>query len=101
MWDNSLQDADLPEAVRSWNEEYAYPKLVISGGHQIMETFEKMYGDQLPVVKGDYTEYCTDNMGVAARENVMNRNTKERLLQAETLWTLLRPGKPAPGMSRH
>ena len=96
MWDNSLQDADLPEAVRSWNEEYAYPKLVISGGHQIMETFEKMYGDKLPVVKGDYTEYWTDNMGVAAKENRMNRNAKERLLQAETVWTLLRPGKPAP-----
>jgi hypothetical protein len=35
-------------------------------------------------------------MGVAARENVKNRNAKERLLQAETVWTLLRPGKPAP-----
>lgn len=96
MWDNSLQDADLPEAVRSWNEDYAFPKLIISGGHQIMETYEKMYGSVLPVVKGDYTEYWTDNMGVAARENVKNRNAKERLLQAETVWTLLRPGKPAP-----
>ena len=96
MWDNSLQDADLPEAVRSWNEEYAYPKLVISGGHQIMETYEKMYGDKLPVVKGDYTEYWTDNMGVAARENRMNRNSKERLLQAETVWTLLTTRKACP-----
>jgi alpha-mannosidase len=96
MWDNALLDADLPNAVSSWNKEYAYPRLIISGAHNIMKAFEEKYGDKLPEVKGDYTEYWTDNMGVAARENKMNRNAKERLLQAETAWTMLRPGKPAP-----
>jgi len=96
MWDNAPLDADLPEAVNSWNKEYAYPRLVISGAHEIMQTIENLYGDQLPVVKGDYTEYWTDNMGVAARENKMNRNAKERLLQAETVWSMLHPLKPSP-----
>jgi hypothetical protein len=36
-----LQDADLPEAVRSWNEDYAFPKLIISGGHQIMRHMKR------------------------------------------------------------
>ena len=94
LWDNSLQDADIPEAVRAWNEKYAYPHIIISGGHEIMEMIEKKYGDRLPVVKGDYTEYWTDGAGTAARLSAMNRNAKEKLTQAEILRTMLNPGQP-------
>jgi len=96
LWDNTVIDADLPDAVASWNKEYAYPHLQIAGAREIVQTFEKKYGDQLPVVKGDYTEYWSDNMGVAAKETKMNANAKERLLQAETIRSMLNPGRPAP-----
>lgn len=96
LWDNCPLDADIPDAVRKWNEQYAYPHLIIAGGHEIMEMIEKKYGNQLPEVKGDYTEYWTDGLGTAAGLTALNRNSKERLTQAETLWTMLRPGKPSP-----
>jgi hypothetical protein len=96
MWDNALLDADLPDAVRSWNKEYAYPHLVISSAHNIMQTIERRYGDRLPVVRGDFSEYWTDGLGTAARQTRMCLNARERLVQAETVWPMLRPGKPAP-----
>ena len=96
LWDNCPLDADIPDAVKAWNTTHAWPKIIIAGGHEIMATIEKDYGDQLPVVKGDYTEYWTDGLGTAAGLTAMNRNSKERLIQAEKLWTMLRPGKPAP-----
>jgi len=96
LWDNCPLDADIPDAVKAWNEQYAYPHLVIAGGHEIMSMIETKYGDQLPIVKGDFTEYWTDGLGTAARLTAGNRNAKEKLTQAETLWTMLRPGKPAP-----
>ncbi|NLR77124.1 glycoside hydrolase family 38 C-terminal domain-containing protein [Chitinophaga eiseniae] len=96
MADNTPVDADLPDAVKSWNEDYAFPHLVISGGTEIMQAFEKKYGDQLPVLSGDFTEYWTDGLGSAAKQTSMNRATKEKLIQDETLWTMLHPGKPAP-----
>ena len=96
LWDNCPMDADIPLAVKNWNETYAYPHIVIAGGTEIMQMIEKNYGDRLPVVKGDFTEYWTDGLGTAARLTAINRNAKERLVQAETLWTMLRPGKPAP-----
>jgi hypothetical protein len=99
LWDNCPLDADIPDAVRKWNEKYAYPHIKISGGHEIMEMIENKYGDKLPVVKGDYTEYWTDGLGTAAALSAMNRNAKERLTQAETLWTMLRPGEGAPRAS--
>lgn len=96
MWDNALLDADLPDAVRSWNEDYAYPHLEIASAHTIMSAFEKAYGPSFPVVHGDFTEYWTDGFGTVARETRVARNARDRLIQAETLWPMLRPGKPAP-----
>jgi len=96
LWDNCPIDADIPDAVKAWNEEYAYPHLVIAGGSEIMQMIEKKYGDQLPVVKGDFSEYWTDGLGTAARLTSINRNAKEKLVQAETLWTMLHPGSSVP-----
>ncbi len=96
LWDNCPLDADIPEAVKAWNEEHAYPRIIIAGGHEIMRAIEQECGDKLPVVTGDFTEYWTDGLGSAARLIALNRNAKEKLAQAETLWTMLRPGKPAP-----
>ncbi|NEW83582.1 MAG: glycosyl hydrolase [Mariniphaga sp.] len=96
LWDNCPLDADIPDAVKVWNAEYAYPHLIIAYGSEIMQMIEKDYGPKLPVVRGDFTEYWTDGLGTAANLIAINRNSKERLIQAETLWTMLRPGKPAP-----
>lgn len=96
LWDNNPLDADIPDAVKKWNETHAYPQIIISGGHQIMEMIDKKYGDKLPVIKGDYTEFWTDGLGTAAKFAAMNRNSKEILTQSETLWSMLRPAKSAP-----
>ena len=96
MADNTPIDADLPDAVKSWNEDYAFPHLIIASATDIMRTFETKYGNQLPVLKGDFTEYWTDGLGTAAKQTGMNRSSKERLIQAETLWSMLNPGKAAP-----
>jgi alpha-mannosidase len=96
LWDNTPLDADLPDAVKDWNNKYAFPHLVISGADGIMKMIETKYGDKLPVVKGDFTEYWTDGLGTASGLIAINRNAKERLTQAETLWTMLHPGQKAP-----
>jgi alpha-mannosidase len=96
LWDNCPLDADLSDAVREWNAKYAFPHLVIAGAGEIMEMIEKGYGDRLPVVEGDFTEYWTDGLGTAAGLIAKNRSAKETLVQAEILWTMLHPGKAAP-----
>ncbi len=96
LWDNTPIDADLPDAVKAWNSEYAFPHLVIAGADQIMQMIETKYGSQLPSVKGDFTEYWTDGLGTAAGLTAINRNAKERLVQAEILRTMLRPNQSMP-----
>ena len=96
MADNTPIDADLPDAVKSWNEEYAFPHLVIASSTDIMSAFEKKYGDVIPSFRGDFTEYWTDGLGSAARETSMNRKSKERLIQTDVLWSMLHPREKAP-----
>lgn len=97
MADNTPIDADLPEAVKSWNKEFAYPRLKIVSATEIMREFDERYGDQIPTYKGDFTEFWTDGgAGTAAKQTAQNRASKERLEQAETLWTILKTGEPAP-----
>jgi alpha-mannosidase len=96
MADNTPIDADLPEAVKSWNKEYAFPRLIIAGSTDIMSAFEKKYGDIIPSFRGDFTEYWTDGLGSAAKETSMNRQSKERLIQSDILWSMLHPGEKAP-----
>jgi len=97
LWDNNPVDADIPDAVRAWNEKYAYPHIKISGGREIMKMIEERYGDILPEISGDYTEYWTDGLGTAADMTAMNRRSKERMIQVETVAALLADrGVPAP-----
>lgn len=67
MADNTPIDVDLPDAVKSWNEEYAFPHVKICTATEMMQAFEK-YADQLPTLQGDYTEYWTDGLGSSAEK---------------------------------
>lgn len=96
MADNCLIDADLPEAVRLWNEKYAYPKLIISGSDEVLKACEEKFASIIPEVKGDYTEYWTDGLGSDAKRVGLNRYAKERLVQTETLWPMLYRNQKAP-----
>ncbi len=88
--DNGPPDPELPEFIKEWNEKYEWPKLRIATTKELFEDFERQYGRQLPVLRGDFTPYWEDGAGSSARETAMNRNTVDKLVQAETLWSLFR-----------
>ena len=87
--DNAEPDAELPEAIRSWNAKYAWPRFVISSTSTAFSDFEKQHGHQLPEYSGDLTPYWEDGAGSSALETAMNRNTADRLVQAEALFAML------------
>ncbi len=89
--DNGPPDPGLSDFLRAWNEHYASPRLVLTTAHAMFADLERRYGDSIPVVRGDFTPYWEDGAASSARETAVNRAAAERLVQAETLWTLLRP----------
>lgn len=91
--DNGPPDASLSDVVKDWNAKHAYPKMVIATAGEMFHEFEKRYGDKLPVVSGDFTPYWENGACSSARETAVNRTAAERLVQAETLFAMLAPGR--------
>jgi alpha-mannosidase len=91
--DNAVPDPAICEFVKDWNTKYTWPKFIISSTSEAFSAFEKKYGTQIPSVSGDWTPYWEDGAGSSALETGTNRNTAERLSQAEVLWALQDPAK--------
>lgn len=89
--DNSGPDASLPDWVAAWNADHEFPKVIIATTAEFFERFESRYGKDVPTARGDFTPYWEDGAASSAFETAMNRASAERLIQAETLWALLRP----------
>lgn len=89
LGDNGGPDTDMPEFVREWNETHLAPKLRIATTSEMFSTFERRYGESLPTHRGDFTPYWEDGAASSALETGVNRNTAERLVQAQTLWAML------------
>ncbi len=94
--DNGPPDPSLADVVRSWNEKYASPRIVIATASEMFAEFERRHGAAVPVVRGDFTGYWEDGAASTARETAMSRAAASRLVQAEALWSILgRGGFPA------
>ncbi len=89
--DNGPVDPSLIQTVKSWNQRYSTPKLVISTVTEAFGVFEEKYGRDLPSYSGDLTGYWEDGAYSSARETAMNRQNASRLEQAEVLGALMKP----------
>lgn len=86
--DNGPPDADMPDIIKKWNEQYEYPKFHIGTTEELFTRFEQTYGDRLPTFKGDFTPYWEDGAASTAEELSLNRYNAERLNQLEVLWLI-------------
>lgn len=91
--DNGPTDPALPDAVKAWNEEFITPKIVIATAEQMFAELEKRHGDIIPAVRGDFSPYWEDGAASTARETAANRNLSHRLLQLETLYSIIAPDR--------
>lgn len=89
--DNGYPDGGISDYVKSWNEKYISPHLIISLAEPMFKAFEAKYAKIIPSYSGDFTPYWEDGAGSSALETTMNRKTAERLVQNEILGSLINP----------
>jgi len=89
--DNGPPDPELAKTVEDWNNKYISPRIIISTTTEMFRAFEEKYSSHIPVVRGDFTPYWEDGAASSAEETAINRKSADRLVQAETLWTILDP----------
>jgi hypothetical protein len=87
--DNARPSEEISDWVREWNETYEQPRIVLTTATNFFQRFEKDYGDDLPVERGDWTGYWEDGAASSARETAFCREAQADLFDAEGLWTAL------------
>jgi len=90
--DNGPPDPAISKVVRQWNKDHPHVKVKMSTVSETFKEFEKRYGEKLPRYSGDFTPYWEDGAASTARETALARNASEKLIQAQTLWAMLKPG---------
>ncbi len=91
--DNGPVDPKLPEFVKTWNETFDTPRLVINTARGLFTEFERRHGARLPTYAGDMTPYWEDGAISSAGEESLVRRAAHRLQQAETLFALRNPSQ--------
>ena len=91
LGDNAEPEPTISEFVKNWEARYAWPRLVISDQRTPFVELERRYADKIPTRSGDWTPYWEDGAASSARETVMNRQSADRLTQAQALWAMTAP----------
>lgn len=81
--DNSPVSPRLIEVVKTWNERYEYPRIMLSHNAEFFEYIEKNFGDKLPTFRGSAGGYWEDGAASSAAETALCRSAKESLATAE------------------
>ncbi len=88
--DNGSADFHLSDFVKAWNDSGAAPRLRMSTYSEWWDEV-RPYADQLPVYRGDWTDYWNFGAISSAREAAMNRASRARLVGADKVFAALSP----------
>ncbi len=89
--DNAAPDDTLAPFVKDWNATHLSPHFIIASTSTAFHALEDKYGKDIPTMKGEPTPYWEDGSGSSAHETSLNREAAEQLVQAETLYAMLKP----------
>ncbi|OPX22477.1 MAG: hypothetical protein B1H02_06090 [Candidatus Latescibacteria bacterium 4484_107] len=81
--DNAPPGIAISEVARTWNEKWAYPRLIVSTPTPFFERMEEQYGSKFPSCSGDWTDWWADGHGSTAYETGLNRQTHSVLDSVE------------------
>lgn len=88
--DNTQPNINICNVVKEWNNNWEYPKLIISTYTSFFEKFEERYGSKLETYYGAWPDWWVNYHGACAFETGINRYTHGRILEAERLSSLLK-----------
>ena len=88
------------ELIEQWNNEFAYPRLIVSSDADYFAYIEQHFADKLPVFRGDAGAFWEDGVASTAAATAWNRQSQQVLPVAETsssLATIFEPRFRYPG----
>jgi alpha-mannosidase len=78
-----LRHAGDADVIDAWNQEYAYPKIILATQRDFFTHITNNFGDKLKTYRGDGGAYWEDEAGSDARIAAMIRTSQSQLAAAE------------------
>lgn len=85
LYDNNCPDAQLPELVRQYNEENHEFKIRLVTAQTLRDRVMAEQAADLPVYRGDWTDYWNFGCGSTARETRVSRLGKQALEKSDVV----------------
>lgn len=86
--DNSGIPREQYLMAQKWNENYAYPKIIISNLNEFADEFANSYSGNLPILKGDWTSDWDILYQSDPDLTIQHRKIQHQLMSAEKLSTI-------------
>ena len=83
--DNGPPDARMPDFVREWNAKGRTPRMEMTTVSRFGRMLRDRHGDDLPTVRGDWTDWWTNGYGADARCVGVNRGVRHVFSASENL----------------
>ncbi|MFF5289343.1 hypothetical protein [Paractinoplanes globisporus] len=85
MWDNAPPNPYLPDLIRRWNEQERGPRIRYATLDDLRARVLGVRDEELPVLRGDWTDFWTFGVGATPAATAVNQQTKPLLAAAERL----------------
>jgi alpha-mannosidase len=85
MWDNAPPNPYLPDLIRRWNEAGNGPTIRYATPDDLRERAMAIDADDLPVLRGDWTDYWTFGSASTPTATALSRQAKVLLSDAAAL----------------
>ena len=83
--DNGPPDPRMPDFVRDWNAQGRTPRMEMVTVSGFGRMLRERHGDELPTVRGDWTDWWTNGYGADARLVGVNRGVRHVFAASEDL----------------
>jgi alpha-mannosidase len=85
MWDNAPPNPYLPDLIQRWNAARLGPRIRYATLDDLRAAASVVADDDLPVQRGDWTDYWTFGCASTPRETALNRQAKVLMEDASTV----------------
>jgi hypothetical protein len=85
MWDNAPPNPYMPGLIQQWNDAELGPRIRYATLEDLRARALSVEADELPVLRGDWTDYWTFGAGSTPIATALNRQAKALIADARTL----------------
>ncbi len=87
--DNAYPRFSALETIRSWNQRFAYPKLISATPKMFFHYLEENFPDKIPKLAGDMPDWWADGVITEAKDEALSRDLHHWLGELELFSSLL------------